>query len=366
MTALTIDRINKRYGNLHILKDISIPIGQGEFVSLLGPSGCGKTTTLRCIAGFEQPDSGRILFGDRDVTRALPEQRDIGMVFQSYALFPHMTVAENLSFGLEVRKVSVPNRQRRIADVLAMVRLEGYDKRYPRELSGGQQQRVALARALVIEPSVLLLDEPLANLDATLRDEMRFFIRDLQQRVGITSIYVTHDQAEAMVMSDKIVVMSAGTISQFGSPREIYERPTSQSVAGFIGRSNTISGKIAEALGRDSYKVDTPCGSLGTTGPAGLAKGTDVRIMIRPENIRTLRHEAGTGHQQGAGEAGHGENALAGAVINSIYQGSANQLAVKLGSGDRIVVDVSGRNPLDVGEQVTLRFAARDTWLLAS
>ena len=366
MTALTIDRINKRYGNLHILKDISIPIGQGEFVSLLGPSGCGKTTTLRCIAGFERPDSGRILFGDRDVTRALPEQRDIGMVFQSYALFPHMTVAENLSFGLEVRKVSAPDRQRRIADVLAMVRLEGYDKRYPRELSGGQQQRVALARALVIEPSVLLLDEPLANLDATLRDEMRFFIRDLQQRVGITSIYVTHDQAEAMVMSDKIVVMNAGTISQFGSPREIYERPASQSVAGFIGRSNTIGGKVAEALGRDSYKVETASGIIGTTGPAGLAKGASVQIMIRPENIRTRKQGAGHKRGAGAGEAGKDENVLAGAVVNSVYQGSANQLAVKLASGDRVIVDVNGRNPLEVGEQVALGFAARDTWLLAS
>lgn len=360
MTALTIDRLNKRYGNLHILKDISIPIGQGEFISLLGPSGCGKTTTLRCIAGFERPDSGRILFGDRDVTRALPEQRDIGMVFQSYALFPHMTVAENLSFGLEVRKVSVPERQRRIADVLAMVRLEGYEKRFPRELSGGQQQRVALARALVIEPSVLLLDEPLANLDATLRDEMRFFIRDLQQRVGITCIYVTHDQAEAMVMSDKIVVMKAGVVSQFGSPREVYECPASQSVADFIGRSNTIGGKVTEALGPTSYKVETACGSIGTTGPAGLTQGAAVKIMIRPENVHTCKQNAG------AGEGSPDENVLAGAVISSIYQGSANQLAVKLASGDRMIVDVNGRNPLDIGEEVALRFAARDTWLLAS
>ncbi|RJG40978.1 ABC transporter ATP-binding protein [Mesorhizobium sp. DCY119] len=360
MTDLTIDRLNKRYGNLHILKDISIPIGEGEFVSLLGPSGCGKTTTLRCIAGFEQPDGGRILFGERDVTRALPEHRDIGMVFQSYALFPHMTVAENLAYGLEARKIAPAQRQRRIAEVLSMVRLEGYDKRFPRELSGGQQQRVALARALVIEPSVLLLDEPLANLDATLRDEMRFFIRDLQQRVGITSIYVTHDQSEAMVMSDKIVVMNAGEISQFGTPRDIYERPASQIVAGFIGRSNTIGGKVTEALGADAYKVETSAGSIGAQGPAGLATGATVRVMIRPENIHTVKQTANSSNSTTP------ENGLEGSVVKSVYQGNANQLKVRLASGDEVIVDVSGRNPVDIGERVALRFAARDAWLLAS
>ena len=360
MTALTIDCMNKRYGNLHILKDISVSIAQGEFVSLLGPSGCGKTTTLRCIAGFERPDGGRILFGERDVTDTLPEHRDIGMVFQSYALFPHMTVAENLGFGLEVRKVSLPERQRRIAEVLAMVRLEGYDKRFPRELSGGQQQRVALARALVIEPSVLLLDEPLANLDATLRDEMRFFIRDLQRRVGITAIYVTHDQAEAMVMSDKIVVMSAGEISQVGAPRDIYERPTSHAVAGFIGRSNTIGGRIAEALAGDLYKVETSCGIVAANGPARLAAGDAVRVMIRPENISIRRPQAGPG------EATGDVNVLDGAVTNSVYHGNANQIGVRLSGGEPMTVDVSGRTPFDAGEAVALRFAPSDAWLLRS
>ncbi|MHA6686124.1 ABC transporter ATP-binding protein [Mesorhizobium sp. A556] len=363
MTALTIDRINKRYGALHILKDISIPIEQGEFVSLLGPSGCGKTTTLRCIAGFERPDSGRILFGERDMTHTLPERRDIGMVFQSYALFPHMTVAENLSFGLEVRKVSEPERRRRIAEVLALVRLEGYDKRFPRELSGGQQQRVALARALVIEPSVLLLDEPLANLDATLRDEMRFFIRDLQKRVGITAIYVTHDQAEAMVMSDKIVVMKEGEISQLGAPRDIYERPVSHSVAGFIGRSNTIGGKIVEASGAGGYKVEAPCGVIGADGPSHLAVGSGVRIMIRPENIAIGRVEAGAREVPAPDTLANG-NALDATVVKSIYQGNANQLSVSLADGEAMIVDVSGRTPFAAGEKVMLRFAASDAWLL--
>ena len=360
MTALSIDRLDKRYGNLHILKEISIPIAEGEFVSLLGPSGCGKTTTLRCIAGFERPDGGRILFGERDVTRALPEHRDIGMVFQSYALFPHMTVAENLGYGLEARKIAPAERQRRIAEVLSMVRLEGYDKRFPRELSGGQQQRVALARALIIEPSVLLLDEPLANLDATLRDEMRFFIRDLQQRVGITSIYVTHDQSEAMVMSDKIVVMNAGEISQFGTPRDIYERPASQIVAGFIGRSNTIDGKVTEALGADAYKIETTAGSIAAQGPAGLAAGATVRVMIRPENIHTETKATSSSNSVTL------DNGIEGSVVKSVYQGNANQLNVRLASGDDVIVDVSGRNQIDIGERVALRFAARDAWLLAS
>jgi putative spermidine/putrescine transport system ATP-binding protein len=356
MTALTIDRINKRYGQLHILKDISIPIGEGEFVSLLGPSGCGKTTTLRCIAGFERPDSGRILFGTRDVTAALPEKRDIGMVFQSYALFPHMTVAENLAFGLEARRIAPAERRRRIGEVLSMVRLEGYDQRFPRELSGGQQQRVALARALVIEPSVLLLDEPLANLDATLRDEMRFFIRDLQQRVGITSVYVTHDQSEAMVMSDRIVVMNAGEIDQFGAPREIYERPASARVAAFIGRSNTLGGAIAEALGGESYRIATSSGAIGAEGPAGLPSGTAVQVMIRPENIRIAE----------AGEENDGDNRIGGTVIASIYQGSANQLSVRLASGDTVTVDVAGRRLIEPGAAIALRFSPRDAWLLAS
>jgi putative spermidine/putrescine transport system ATP-binding protein len=356
MTALTIDRINKRYGPLHILKDISIPIGEGEFVSLLGPSGCGKTTTLRCIAGFERPDSGRILFGARDVTGALPEKRDIGMVFQSYALFPHMTVAENLGFGLEARKVAPEERKRRIGEVLSMVRLEGYEGRFPRELSGGQQQRVALARALVIEPSVLLLDEPLANLDATLRDEMRFFIRDLQQRVGITSVYVTHDQSEAMVMSDRIVVMNAGEIDQFGSPREIYERPASARVAAFIGRSNTLGGEIAEALGGESYRISTTSGDIGAAGPAGLSPGARVQVMIRPENVRIAEANA----------PADSDNSVGGTVTKSIYQGNANQLSIRLASGDEVTVDVSGRRMIEPGAAIALRFSPRDAWLLAS
>ncbi|AGT08817.1 ABC transporter ATP-binding protein [Paracoccus aminophilus] len=347
MTTLTLDGINKFYGSLHILKDINLAIGQGEFISLLGPSGCGKTTTLRCIAGFEGVGSGRILFGARDMTGVMPEHRDLGMVFQSYALFPHMTVAENLSFGLEVRKIPAPERAARIAQVLEMVKLADYGKRFPRELSGGQQQRVALARALVIEPQVLLLDEPLANLDAALRDDMRFFIRDLQQRVGITTIYVTHDQSEAMVMSDRIVVMNKGVIEQCGAPREIYERPASLMVADFIGQSNTIPGRIREGRGAD-YLIETADGALSATGVAGLSG--DVRVMIRPEHIVTAA----------------GENTLTGRVRKSIYQGEDCLLHVVLGSGANVTTTVSSDNPLSEGDAVTLGFPARKSWVLAA
>src|SRR5215468_3209486 len=251
MTNVTISGLTKRFGGAVAVDDLSIEIGEGELVSLLGPSGCGKTTTLRSIAGFVEPDAGQILFDGVDITALPPERRNIGMVFQNYALFPHMTVRENLRFGLEMRRVPRNEMTNRIDQVLDTVQLTGLDGRYPRELSGGQQQRVALARGLVIEPAVLLLDEPLANLDAKLREEMRFFIRSLQRRVGITTMYVTHDQAEAMVISDRIVVMFDGAIAQIGSAGDIYDRPASRRVASFIGLSNFIDGTVAGTDGAD-------------------------------------------------------------------------------------------------------------------
>ncbi|EKX55595.1 Putrescine transport ATP-binding protein PotA [Rhodobacter sp. AKP1] len=347
MTTLRLDRINKFYGTLHILKDIDLDIAQGEFISLLGPSGCGKTTTLRCIAGFEAVSGGSIAFGGRDMTRAMPEQRDLGMVFQSYALFPHMTVAENLSFGLEVRKIAPADRERRIARTLEMVRLTGYEKRFPRELSGGQQQRVALARALVIEPAVLLLDEPLANLDASLRDDMRFFIRDLQQRVGITTIYVTHDQGEALVMSDRIVVMNRGVVEQCGSPREIYERPKSLMVADFIGQSNTLTGRVTGREG-ELYLIETEDGPLRAHGAPGLAG--DVRVMVRPENIATAP----------------GDNTLRGRVVKTTYLGASCLLNIETAAGSRFTTHAPADSPLAPGSDVTMGFAAHKAWAFAA
>ncbi|AZB57675.1 ABC transporter ATP-binding protein [Cereibacter sphaeroides] len=347
MTTLRLDRINKFYGTLHILKDIDLDIAQGEFISLLGPSGCGKTTTLRCIAGFEAVSGGSIAFGGRDMTRAMPEQRDLGMVFQSYALFPHMTVAENLSFGLEVRKIAPADRERRIAQTLEMVRLTGYEKRFPRELSGGQQQRVALARALVIEPAVLLLDEPLANLDASLRDDMRFFIRDLQQRVGITTIYVTHDQGEALVMSDRIVVMNRGVVEQCGSPREIYERPKSLMVADFIGQSNTLTGRVTGREG-ELYLIETEDGPLRAHGAPGLAG--EVRVMVRPENIATAP----------------GDNTLRGRVVKTTYLGASCLLNIETAAGSRFTTHAPADSPLAPGSDVTMGFAAHKAWAFAA
>src|SRR5262245_3310916 len=233
MSSFTIRKLTKVYGAVAAVQSFDLEVAEGEFVSLLGPSGCGKTTTLRCLAGLETPTSGHIAFGERDVTWLAPEKRSIGMVFQNYALFPHLTVAENIGFGLNMRGIRGAEARGKVDAVMEIVQLGGFHARHPRELSGGQQQRVALARALVVEPALLLLDEPLANLDAKLRDEMRVFIRSLQRRVGITTLYVTHDQAEAMTVSDRVVVMFGGHIHQIGSPRDIYFRPATRDVANF-------------------------------------------------------------------------------------------------------------------------------------
>jgi putative spermidine/putrescine transport system ATP-binding protein len=291
MTALAIERLRKTFHDplkgrhVHAIDDIDLRIDTGEFVSLLGPSGCGKTTTLRCIAGFETPDDGAIRFDGNDVVHTPPERRDIGLVFQNYALFPHMTVAANVGFGLRMRHVKTADAQRRIAAVLDMVQLSGMGGRYPRQLSGGQQQRVALARALVIEPRILLLDEPLANLDARLRDEMRFFIRSLQQRLGITTVYVTHDQAEAMVMSDRIVVMFGGMVSQFDKPETIYSRPASRQVADFVGLSNFIPGRIASRESQSRLLVETGLGVLHCECAGAPVTAGKALVVLRPEAV---------------------------------------------------------------------------------
>ena len=292
MTTVSIQALVKRYGSSTAVNGISLDIEHGEFISLLGPSGCGKTTTLKCLAGFEAIDDGRILFDGRDVAQLPPEQRDIGMVFQNYALFPHMTVAGNLAFGLEMRGNPRAEITERVRAVLDLVQLAGLGARYPRELSGGQQQRVALARALVIEPKILLLDEPLANLDATLRDEMRTFIRDLQKRVGISTLYVTHDQAEAMTMSDRVVVMFGGQIAQVDTPEAVYDRPASAAVARFVGQANVVQGRVAGADGE--RLIESPLGRLPMPQRLGLASGTSVSVIARPQAIALTAVAAGT------------------------------------------------------------------------
>src|SRR5215470_11345649 len=288
MSVIALRGLTKRFGSVVAVDDLSLEVADGELLALLGPSGCGKTTTLRSVAGFELPDAGEIHFGDHRVTELPPERRNIGMVFQNYALFPHMTVFENVAFGLQMRKEPVASIRARVGATLEKVQLGGLEHRYPRQLSGGQQQRAALARALVIAPDVLLLDEPLANLDAKLREEMRFYVRSLQQEVGITTIYVTHDQAEAMVIADRIAVMFDGRIHQLGAPHETYHHPRTWRVAEFIGLTNFIAGDVVSREG-EFLVLETPLGPLRGAGPMPAAGDESRLLTVRPEAIRASR-----------------------------------------------------------------------------
>jgi len=265
---------------------VSLEVKEGELVTFLGPSGCGKTTALRIIAGFENPTSGRVLIGGQDVTHLPPHLRNTAMVFQSYAIFPHLSVAQNVAFGLEMRGVPKSEIPAKVQRILELVELAGLEHRAPEQLSGGQQQRVALARAIITEPRVLLFDEPLSNLDAKLREQMRGEVRRLQQRLGITSIYVTHDQAEAMALSDRIVVMEAGRVQQEGSPLDIYARPANRFVADFIGRVNFLEGRVA-SVAPGGLRVDVGGRCLEVPGASGrLAAGDAATLVVRPETIR--------------------------------------------------------------------------------
>ena len=270
-------------GEVTAVDDISLEIAKGELVTLLGPSGCGKTTTLRMIAGFEFPTSGDIFLDNQEINNLPPHKRDMSMVFQSYAIFPHLSVYENVAYGLKVAKVSKKETQERVDKTLALVELSGYEKRAPNQLSGGQQQRVALARALIMEPKVLLMDEPLSNLDAKLREQMRGEIRRIQQLINITSVYVTHDQVEAMTISDRIVVMNEGRIEQVGTPTEIYRHPRSRFVADFIGRANFVPG-VVQSPENGQLTIDLMGCTLSVAGADDqYSSGTDVTVVIRPE-----------------------------------------------------------------------------------
>ncbi|HYZ34376.1 MAG TPA: ABC transporter ATP-binding protein, partial [Crenalkalicoccus sp.] len=279
MATLALEGLSRRYGATVAVDRVDLAVGQGELVALLGPSGCGKTTTLRMVAGFVAPSAGRVLIGGRDVTRLPPHARDTGMVFQGYALFPHMTVAQNIAFGLEMRRVPRAERAARIAEALRLTRLEGLAERLPRQLSGGQQQRVALARALVVNPAVFLLDEPLSNLDARLRTEVRAEIRALQQRLGLTTLFVTHDQEEALTLADRLVVMDRGRVRQVGRAEEVYERPADAFVAGFLGGCNLLPGAPAgPGRFRLASGAELPCDPAPPPPDATL-------LALRPERI---------------------------------------------------------------------------------
>ncbi len=291
---LRLDGISKSFGQVRVLQPLDLEVADGEMLALLGPSGCGKTTTLRVIAGFEAPDTGRVLIGSKDVTRLPPNKRALGMVFQSYSLFPHMTVAENVAFGLRMRGTSRAERARVVRTMLKTVRLQQFEDRAVQQLSGGQQQRVALARALATEPSVLLLDEPLGALDKSLRERMQFELRQLQRRFGITSILVTHDQEEALTISDRIAVMEAGTVVQLGAPTEVYAKPRTRFVSEFLGTANIFSGRVEAATGRDEWSVALTIqpGTRGGVREPGLAPGQTVTFAVRPERTRLAPPDA--------------------------------------------------------------------------
>lgn len=342
------------------VKRTDLAIAQGEFFSLLGPSGCGKTTTMRMIAGFEEPTAGKVFLDGKDVTGVAPNKRDINMVFQSYALFPHLNVLQNVSFGLERKKVAKDEIKRRVAEILEIVSLTGMEKRTPGEMSGGQQQRVALARALVNRPRALLLDEPLGALDLKLRQQMQVELKRIQREVGITFVYVTHDQGEALTMSDRIAVMNAGVIEQLGTPREIYERPASRFVAGFIGTSNIVDGHVERAengFAMLSYttqdRVVVPCGSA-------VRAGDKIEVSVRPEKIdlhRTLPPVASTGG-----------SVLSGVVNEVVYHGTSTNYTVATAAGaDFTVFDQNASNADDLadrGDRVYLTWAPQHSYMI--
>ncbi len=324
MADVDLRGLSKHYGDFYAVREVSLHIADGEFLVLLGPSGCGKTTTLRMIAGFIEPSAGHVRLAGQDVTLLPPWKRNAGMVFQSYALFPHLTVAQNVAFGLEMRKLARADIARRVEETLALVRLGGYGGRLPRQLSGGQQQRVALARALAIRPDVLLLDEPLSNLDAKLRQEVRVEIRELQRQLGLTTVMVTHDQEEALTMADRLVVMNEGSVRQVGSQRDLYERPADRFVAGFVGRSTFLDGTV-EQPGR--FRTDGGLSLACRDGRAGRAA-----LALRPERV-----EIGAAPRPGL------DNSLPGTVEFVSYLGALIDIHVRLSPNDRLVVQIANR-----------------------
>jgi iron(III) transport system ATP-binding protein len=357
-SMVEIDHLSKRFGSETAVADVTLSIADGEFVTLLGPSGCGKTTTLRCIAGLERPDAGEIRIGGELVASAergiylYPEQRNIGMVFQSYAVWPHLTVFDNVAYGLRVRRLSSQEIKRKTMRALELVGLGHLAERYATKLSGGQRQRVALARSIVYEPRVILFDEPLSNLDAKLREQMRTELVRLQREVGITSVYVTHDQGEALVMSDRIVVMDKAVIQQIGDPETIYARPANTFVASFIGVANLIEGVM---LGRDGEVavIEVPAVEGGAPirlkaiAAEGAAPGQTLYLSLRPEDV-TLHSSRPQADQSGG-------NLLQGEVIDTVYLGNFLECRVRVGSHE-IAVQMDHFESLAPGQQVYLTF----------
>jgi putative spermidine/putrescine transport system ATP-binding protein len=354
MANVTLSALSKYYGDVTAVENVSIEIAEGEFFSMLGPSGCGKSTTLRMIAGFEETSVGRIVVGGTDVSQEPPEERGIGFVFQNYAIFPHMNVFDNIAFGLRLRNRSKSDIDTRVRAALDQVDMTGFENRFQRELSGGQQQRVALARVLVTEPRILLLDEPLSALDKNLREEMKFWIKDLQQTLGITTIYVTHDQGEALTMSDRIAVMNKGKVVQVGTPKEIYERPTTRFVTEFIGESNILNGRVTSIEG-NTCAMDI--GGLSVTAPlrGGIAVGDTVTLAVRPERV-LIGKDA---------EMKHGNSAKL-PLKKVTYQGAFIRFLMDLGGQD-LVAEVANRHDapqFEPGSEIDTGWRVDCGWLI--
>jgi len=348
LSSIAIEGARRSFESVVAVRDITLKIEDGEFFTLLGPSGCGKTTLLRLIAGFAELESGRISFGDMRIDRLPPHRRNIGMVFQNYAIFPNLTVAGNVAYGLKARNVARADVSRRVEEALALVRLTGLGERWPHQLSGGQLQRVAIARALVIRPEVLLLDEPLSNLDARLRVDMRGEIRHLQQRLGITTVYVTHDQEEALAVSQRIAVMEAGRIEQLGSPEDVYRRPASLFVARFMGTTNVLAGLVAA---RDGARMEVSIGTTTVSLPAArdVRGGDRLHLCVRPEALRIVGNGEGTKA---------GEIALAATIANCEFIGPLIRLDLTLSDGSPLKLAMLDRplHPAVAGDRVTVAF----------
>ena len=342
--------VTKRYGTLVANDRLSLSIRRGELMTLLGPSGCGKTTALRCLTGTNRPDDGRIFLDGKDVTDVPTHQRELGMVFQNFALFPHMTVADNVGFPLMIRNLGKDERSKLVAEALRLVRLEGYAGHYPRQLSGGQQQRVGLARALVYHPKVLLLDEPLSNLDAKLREEMRFEIKELVTRMGITAMYVTHDQAEALALSDRVAIMNRGRLEQLGTPEEIYESPGSRFVAEFIGLSNFLHGRVETVQG-DTMTVTANGLAIRTPALPAVAPGQKVLLFLRPNEVELLPAAVASG-----------VNVFPARVEKATYLGDTMDYRLSVGDGAELRVQADARQRYGAGASVCVRWPRVRSW----
>jgi len=361
MSGITLEGVSKRYdGGVLAVDDIDLEIGSGEFVTLVGPSGCGKTTTLRTIAGFEKPTAGTVRIADDDVTDAPPYERNTGMVFQDFALFPHMTVRENIAYGMEADGgYTAEEINARVAEMLELVELPDTADRYPDQLSGGQQQRIALARALAPQPDALLLDEPLASLDKKLREQMQVELRRIQQEIGITTVFVTHNQEEALTMSDRLAVMNEGRFEQVGPPEDVYGEPDSRFVADFLGTANIFDGSVT-ALGDGLATVDSDGAAISSRSGAETAVGDEVAVVIRPERFRFVSGTPDGGRTEVT------ENVFEGEITFTRHLGSSVEFRLETAAGrELVVVHRSGLEGYEPGDEVTVSVDADDCRLVS-